>query len=278
MNGFFALLLAAVISQPSEPWKGFERTAIQYDREADEFRGADIAGLAASLVFEERMSLVEEILDEAGEDCRRVRAQAEALAATEADRPVFLITADYDVVDALDRKNLTLVVPEWTFDKTTRLVTCRVFTTSVLKSPPICEARISTAMGGFLESVPCEWHGYGDPAEAIIVQVGDDPDNTFECYELTFTLPASINEMSVDLTRWGRIGDPASGFDIGNRQIRVNGEMTYTTMAEDSIKSILSIGTVTAVDDKGNPIDLSPFEFFTDNGLTKATIKEENQE
>lgn len=275
MNLILAIIFAAVVSQESEPWKGFERTAIQYDRETDTFKGADLAGLAASMVFDERMTLVEEILEEAGADCRHIKAEAEALAATEAERPVFLLTADYDVVDALDRKNLTLVVPEWSFDKATRLVTCRVFTTSILRSPPICEARISTAMGGFIESVPCEWHGYGDPAKAVTVQVGDDPDNTFECYELTFTLPASIDEMSVDLTQWGRIGDPETGFDIGNRQIRVNGELTWSTMKDDAITSILSIGTVTAVDDDGKPIDLTPFEFFTDNGLTKATVKEE---
>lgn len=278
MNILLAIIFAAVVSQESQPWKGFERTAIQYDRETDTFKGADLAGLAASMAFDDRMKIVDEILEEAGNNCRRIKAEAEALAATEALRPVFLLTADYDIVDALDRKNLTLVVPEWSFDKATRLVTCRVFTTSILRSPPICEARISTAMGGFVESVPCEWHGYGDPSKAVTVQVGDDAENTFECYELTFTLPESVNEMSVDFTQWGRIGDPETGFDVGNRQIRVNGEMTWTTMKDDLISSILSIGTVTAVDDEGKPIDLSPFEFFTDNGLTKATIKEENQE
>lgn len=275
MNVLLAFIFAALISQSSDPWKGFERTAIQYDRETDSFKGANIAGLVESMTFDERLNAANEVLDEAEVCCRRVRQEAEALAATEALRPVILITADYDVVDALDRKNLTLVVPEWTFDKTTRLVTCRVFTTSVLKSPPICEARISTAMDGLVEKVPCEWHGYGDPAQAITVQVGDDRENTFECYELTFTLPALIDEMSVDLTQWGRIGDPETGFDIGNRQIRVNGELTWSTMKDDAITSILSIGTVTAVDDDGKPIDLTPFEFFTDNGLTKATVKEE---
>lgn len=274
MSMLISCLLAVVISQDSNSWKGFERTAIQYDASTDTFKGADLAGIAASMAMEERMELTDSVLDEAGETCRRVTAEAEVLASAEASRPVVLITADYDIVDALDRKNLTLVIPEWSFDAVSRNVTARVFTTSILKSPPICEARISTALDGLVARVPCEWHGYGVSSSAKMIQVGNDPENTFECYELTFVLPPEVNEMSVDMTKWGRIGDPEVGFNVGNRQIRVNGELAKTTTAVDEIKSIFSFGTVHRVEEDGSLTSLDEFEFFTDNGLTKATLKE----
>ncbi len=117
-----------------------------------------------------------------------------------------------------------------------------------------------------------------DGARPKIVEKGDR--ETFECYNLTFTLPEGYDEKSIDFSQWGVIGDPKTGFDLGNRQMRVNGELTLTRGVEVPLASLLSIGgTVLAKDpESGEFIEITDYDFYTDNGHTKAIKKEDSDE
>jgi len=269
-----AAAITGVTSQASAPWRGWQRNWVGWDDASNRFVNISAPSLVESQTLVETLDGVAEIHAAASNAFETVRARANALAAQEGGRPVFLLTADYDMADALDRRNLTLVVPEWSYNPTTRVVTAWCFTNYVLASAPIVEARIRSATTGGVLAAPCVWQGYGVASRAREITVGGE---TFECYALTFKLPASCDAKSVDFSQWGRIGDPVAGFDIGNRQYRVNGELTYTSAATNAFQSILSIGAVVAQGDDGSPVDVSQYVFFTDNGLTKAAEKEEEE-
>lgn len=273
---FSAAILAStiatgVVSDVSAPWRGWQRDWVGFDDVAGEFVNIDLPSLAESYGYEATLDGVDALHSAASNAFTSVAARADSLAAAEGARPVVLLTADYDVADALDRRNLTLVVPDWSYNPTTRVVTAWCFTNYVLLSAPIVEARIRNALDDGVAVSPCSWLHYGESGYARTVTVGGED---FECYALTFTLPAGCDFGSVDFSQWGRIGDPAGGFDIGNRQLRVNGELTFTSAPTNSIQSILSMGAVTAIDADGLPVDISMYDFFTDNGLTKAAEKE----
>ena len=87
----------------------------------------------------------------------------------------------------------------------------------------------------------------------------------FECYRLCFDLPPAD---SVRLNPWCRVGHPETGFDFGNRQLRINGAMTITT------NDVSEIGDWFTPD--GNRVELTP---YLDQGLLRfGDLTEEDHE
>lgn len=86
----------------------------------------------------------------------------------------------------------------------------------------------------------------------------------FECYRLGFDLPPAE---SVRLNPWVKIGHPETGFDFGNRQLRINGAMTVTT------NDVSEIGEWFTPD--GNRVELTP---YLDQGLLRFSDLKEDEE
>ena len=86
----------------------------------------------------------------------------------------------------------------------------------------------------------------------------------FECYRLCFDLPPAE---SVRLNPWVKIGHPETGFDFGNRQLRINGAMTVTT------NDVSEIGEWFTPD--GNRVELTP---YLDQGLLRFSDLKEDEE
>lgn len=225
-----ALLLASALSITSNTAvvKGWYREHLMYEPSSGTFSRPEFPTEAeargASLVAQSIPRLLDESLEALSTNLAPVAARLEEQRA----RPVVLLAGDAEPENAIGRQNLTMVVVSNEIVRAGSNVTVHawVFGNSVLASPPVVRARMATDLGRAVAWRDCSWSGYGDETAKSVVTVRGE---TYEAYRLSFTFGGVPTNLAVRLRPWVKIGDPATGFNYGNRQLRVNNVLCCTT-------------------------------------------------
>lgn len=225
-----ALLLASTLSITSNTAvvKGWVREHLTFDTSAQEFSREEFPSAAEA----EGARLVAEslpgILDAATTSLTNAIAPLMARLDGQRARPVVMLAAAANPDNAVDRRNLTMVAVSNEIARVGSNVTVRawVYGNSVLASDPVVKLRVATDLGRTVAWTDCAWTHYGDQNYAVDAAVDGE---TYETYLLTATIPGVPPDMPVRMRPWVKVGDPAKGFDYGNRQLRVNGVTCCTT-------------------------------------------------
>ena len=225
-----AFILASTLSVTSNTAtvKGWYREHLTFDPAAGRFSRQEFPSSAeaegARLVAESLPRLLDDSLEALATNLAPVMARLEE----QRSRPVVMLASAVEPENAVDRRNLTMVAISNSIERVGTDVTVNawVYGNDVLASPPIMKARMATDLGRTLTWKDCIWSQYGDPSAKVeLVYDGE----TYETYGLSFTLSDVPTNLPVRLRPWVKIGDPARGFDFGNRQLRVNNVLCCTT-------------------------------------------------
>ena len=207
-----------------------------------------------------------EMYDEAVEAMETNLAPLRARIEGEKQRPVVSLALSVSQDNALDRRNFTLCVVSNEIQQagTNWHVRGWVFSNNVLKSEPIMQADVNTAMGETAASFECVWREYGTNAVEVVID-----GETYETYEMSVDVPTNlVRNINMLVERWVSIGSRDKEFNFGNRQLRINGELCCTT----NDASFLGRFSTT------NGVDLSElFTPYIDRGLFRFAEKQEEE-
>lgn len=247
--------------------KAWYREDIHFDTETGEFSSTNIPAAAKSEAMYRLASDITNLYDVAVEDMETNLAPLRARLDVEKARPVVSLALSISQDNALDRRNLTMcaVSNEITQVGENYHVSAWVFSNNVLRSDPIVEATVETEFGSELQTIECEWTDYGTNAVTVVID-GEE----YETYELHCNVPTNlVNDVNMLVLRWIRIGTREKMFNFGNRQLRINNQLCYTT----NNASFLGRFTTT------NGVDLSDlFIPYFDRGEFRFADKEEEPE
>jgi len=225
-----ALVLASTLSITSNTAvvKGWTREHLTFDPSAERFSRAEFPSAAeaegARLVAES----MPQLLDDATVAMTSNLVPLVERLDEQRARPVVLLAAAANPENAVDRRNLTMVVVSNEISRvgSNLVVSAWIHGNSVLASAPVVKMRVATDIGKTVSWHPCAWTRYGDQSAAVDVVVDGEE---YETYRLSVTIPDVPTNMPVRLRPWLKIGSPSERFDFGNRQLRVNGQLCCTT-------------------------------------------------
>lgn len=262
-----ALILASTLSVTSNTSvvKGWVREHLTYDPAAERFSRAEFPSAAeaegAFLVADS----IPQLLDDATQAMYMDLAPLLARLDEQRARPVVTLFSAVDIENAVERQNLTMCVASNEIERvgSNLVVRAWVYGNEVLSSEPVMRARLVTDLGSTVSWHECEWTAYGDESRAVEVERNG---GTYETYLLTATIPNAPTNMAIRLRPWVSIGTVRGGFDFGNRQLRVNGQMCCTT------NDLSFLGTFYTTN--GIPLDgLTP---YADRGELRFATEEDN--
>ena len=244
--------------------KAWYNDDVHFDTETGEFSSTNIPGAAKSEAMYRLAADITNLYDAAVIAMETNLTPLRASLAEEKLRPVVSLALSVHPENAVDRQNLTMVVVSNAIAQvgTNYHVSAYVFSNNVLRSDPIVEASVETEFGAQLKTFECEWTDYGTNA-VTVVEGGEE----YETYEMHVDIPTNlVRDVNMLVMKWVRIGSREKMFNFGNRQLRTNGQLCFTT----NNASFLGRFTTT------NGVDLS--ELFTpyfDRGEFRFAEKQE---
>ena len=261
------LAYADSVTSNTHTVKAWIRDNVHFDTETGAFNRPEIPTRAEAealyLVAENITNLYDEATAAMETNLAPLRARLEV----ERARPIVSLALSVSQDNALDRRNFTLCVVsnEITLVSTNWHVRGWVFSNNVLKSEPIMDAEVRTTMGETVATYECAWREYGTNAVEVVID-----GETYETYEMSVDVPTKlVKNVNMLVERWVSIGSRDKGFNFGNRQLRINGELCCTT----NDASFLGRFTTT------NGVDLTDlFTPYLDRGEFRFAEKQEEEE
>jgi len=244
--------------------RAWYREQLTFDDEAGAFSRTDFPSLAEATARHATATNLPSVYDEATASMSNALAETRARISALMDRPVCTLIVCPGPNCALDRQNLTFYVVSNELTRSSGLlhVDYWVFGNSVLRSPPIMEADITTASGTALAGTFI-WDDYGTNSVSI-VRGGE----TFECYRMSLDIRTAATNMNVYLNPVVQIARKGQRFNFGNRRMNVNSVETCTTNTLSFLGQFYTT----------NGVEITGWHPYADNGeLFWADNTEENE-
>lgn len=268
LGSIFAIgnLFADTASSNSELVKAWTREDIHFYTETGTFSNTNIPTLAEAVALSTAADSVNELYQLSIDAMQTQLAPLRERLDEARRRPVVTLALASAPENAVDRRNLTMCVMSNEISRIEGGIHCRfwIFGNNVLKSDPVMVGRIYTELGGKTNETETLWRSYGDEDKSVTIVDGGEE---YECWELTLNIPGEVKDgLDILVLPWVRVGLPESGFNFGNRQLRINGVMCTTT------NDCSFLGTFQTT----NGVDLSTlFTPYIDRGHFRFEQKEE---
>lgn len=223
------LPVLAVTNSNSVLVKAWTREDIHFDTSTGRFSSTNIPTLAEAAALSNAADRIDKLYDLAIESMETNLAPLRAKLNQARQRPVVTIALASAPENAVDRRNLTMCVMSNEITRIEGGIHCRfwIFGNNILKSDPVMVGRVYTELGGKMNETETLWKDYGDEDKSITIVDGGEE---YECWELELDIPGEVKDgLDILVLPWVRVGLPESGFNVGNRQLRINGVMCTTT-------------------------------------------------